>query len=362
MEFFIFSFHILNAKDSFIFFGLKLSKKRYINLAFNVDRLRDKIRNVPDRRQEMDVSFVIPVFNEENSLEQLHDKITTQIKPITENYDIIFVDDGSSDNSFDLLNNISIKDQHVKIIKLRKNFGKSVALDEGFKFAQGDIIFTMDADLQDDPKEISRFISKLKEGFDLVTGWKQQRKDSFLGKKLPSKLFNYMINLASGLKLHDHNCGFKAFRKNLAKRLSLYGDLHRYIPALAHSIGFKVTEIRVEHHVRPYGKSKYGIKRFYHGFFDFMTIIFLTKYLKRPMHLFGWFGILFSLSGFVICSYLTVLWFIGEKIGDRPLLILGVLLILLGIQFVSTGLIAEMIAFGRQRKTQEDIVETTISK
>ena len=331
-----------------------------INLAFGIDILR--LGYASDRRHEMDVSFVIPLFNEENSLKELHDKITTQIKPLTENYDIIFVDDGSSDNSFEISNEISKKDHHVKVIKLRKNFGKSIALDEGFKFAQGDIIFTMDADLQDDPKEISRFISKLKEGFDLVTGWKQQRKDSFLGKKLPSKLFNCMINIASGLKIHDHNCGFKAFRKNLVQRLSLYGDLHRYIPALAHSMGFKVAEIRVEHHIRPYGKSKYGIKRFYHGFFDFVTIIFLTKFLKRPMHLFGWFGLLFSLSGFVICSYLTILWFMGEKIGGRPLLILGVLLILVGIQFVSTGLIAEMIAYGSQRKVKEDIVETIIYK
>ncbi len=362
MELFIFSFYPLNAKDSFILFGLKLSKKRCINLAFNVDRLGDKIIYAPDRRHEMDVSFVIPVFNEENSLEELHDKITTQMKPLTENYDIIFVDDGSSDNSFDILNKIIIKDHHTKAIKLRRNFGKSVALDEGFKFARGDIIFTMDADLQDDPKEISRFMSKLKEGYDLVSGWKQQRKDPIVSKKLPSKLFNYMINIVSGLKLHDHNCGFKAFRKNLVKSLSLYGDLHRYIPALANSMGFKVTEIRVEHHTRSYGKSKYGIKRFYHGFFDFMTIIFLTKYLKRPMHLFGWFGILFSLSGFVICSYLTALWFMGEKIGGRPLFILGVLLILVGIQFVSTGLIAEMITYGSQKKVKEDIVETVIQK
>jgi len=310
----------------------------------------------------MDVSFVIPVFNEENSLKELHDRINTQIKPLTENYDIIFVDDGSTDNSLEILNKICEKNRHIKIIKLRKNFGKSIALDEGFKLAQGEIIFTMDADLQDDPKEISRFMSKLTDGYDLVVGWKQQRKDSFLSKKLPSKFFNCIVNIASGLKIHDHNCGFKAFRKDLVKRLSLYGDLHRYIPALAHSMGFKVTEIRVEHHTRSYGKSKYGIKRFYHGFFDFMTIIFLTKYLKRPMHLFGWFGVLFSLSGFVICSYLTVLWFWGEKIGGRPLLILGVLLILVGIQFVSTGLVAEMITHGSQKKVKEDIVETIISK
>ena len=309
----------------------------------------------------MNVSFVIPVFNEENSLEELHDKIATQIKSLTEHYDIIFVDDGSTDNSFEKLNKISLKDCRVKIIKLRKNFGKSVALDEGFKFAQGDIIFTMDADLQDDPKEISRFMSKLREEYDLVAGWKQLRKDPLLSKKLPSRLFNYMINLASGLKLHDHNCGFKAFRKNLAKRLSLYGDLHRYIPALAHSMGFKVTEIQVEHHARPYGKSKYGVKRFYRGFFDFMTIIFLTKYLKRPMHLFGWFGMFFSITGFVICSYLSILWFLGEPIGHRPLLVLGILLILVGCQFISTGLIAEMMTYGSQRKVQEDIVETIVA-
>jgi glycosyltransferase involved in cell wall biosynthesis len=309
----------------------------------------------------MDVSFVIPVFNEEKSLEELHDKITTQMKHLTKNYEILFIDDGSDDNSFEVLNKISTRDYHIKVIKLRKNFGKSIALDEGFKFAQGSIIFTMDADLQDDPKEISRFMFKLKEGYDLVSGWKQVRKDPFLSKNLPSKLFNYMINLVSGLTLHDHNCGFKVFRKNLAKKLSLYGDLHRYIPALAYSMGFKVTEIQVEHHARSYGKSKYGIKRFYHGFFDFMTIIFLTKYLKRPMHLFGWFGVLFSLSGFVICSYLSVLWFFGEPIGHRPLLVLGILLILVGCQFVSTGLIAEMITYGSQRKVQEDIVETIIA-
>jgi len=291
----------------------------------------------------MDISFVIPVFNEDKSLEKLYGKITIQMKSITENYDIIFVDDGSSDNSFERLKNLSSKDSRVAVIKLRKNFGKSAALHEGFKFAQGDVIFTMDADLQDDPKEVPNFITKLNEGYDLVTGWKQQRKDPVLGKKMPSKLFNYMTNLVSGVKLHDHNCGFKAYRKKLAKKLFLYGDLHRYIPALSHSMGFKVTEISVEHHVRPYGKSKYGIERFYHGFFDFLTIVFLTKYLKRPMHLFGWFGGVISLLGFLICTYLSILWLLGEAIGGRPLLILGVLLIIVGIQFFLAGIIAEMI-------------------
>lgn len=310
----------------------------------------------------MDVSFVIPVFNEEKSLEELYAMIVAKMKSITDKYDIIFVDDGSKDDSFEKLKKLSFQDGRVKVIKLRKNFGKSIAIGEGFKFAQGDVIFTMDADLQDDPKEISRFISKLNEGYDLITGWKQQRKDPFLSKKLPSRLFNYMTNLVSGLKLHDHNCGFKAFRKKLAKKLSLHGDLHRYIPALAHSMGFKVTEIHVEHYARPYGKSKYGIKRFYRGFFDFMTIIFLTKYLKKPMHLFGWFGVVFSFSGFLICLYLSILWFLGETIGRRPLLILGVLLIIVGIQFVSTGLIAEMISYGNQGKTIEDTVELIVGE
>jgi glycosyltransferase involved in cell wall biosynthesis len=310
----------------------------------------------------MNVSFVIPVFNEENSLEELCAKITTQMKLITENYDIIFIDDGSKDNSFEILKKLGLKDDRIKVIKLRKNFGKSTAMDQGLKHAQGEIIFTMDADLQDDPKEIPNFLKKLNNGYDLVSGWKQQRKDPVLSKKIPSTFFNYMINLVSGLKIHDHNCGFKVFRKNLGQELALRGDLHRYIPALAHSMGFKVTEIVVEHHERPYGKSKYGIDRFYKGFFDFMTIIFLTKYLKKPMHLFGWFGIIFSLIGFVICLYLSILWFLGEVIGTRPLLTLGVLLIIVGIQFVSTGLIAEMISHGNQGKKQEDIVETIIGK
>lgn len=308
----------------------------------------------------MDVSFVIPVLNEEGSVEELYDRITEQMRKISERYEFIFVDDGSTDTSYEKLSKIAMDDDHVKVLKFRKNFGKSVALDEGFKYSSGKIIITMDADLQDDPKEISRFISELNKGYDLVSGWKKVRKDPFLGKNLPSKLFNFIIRCFSGLKIHDYNCGFKAYNSSLVKRLPLYGDLHRYIPAIAHSMGFRVTEIPIEHHPRMHGKSKYGLNRFTHGIFDFITVVFLTKYLKRPMHFFGLMGLFFSFVGFLICLYLSIIWLLGEGIGDRPLLLLGVLLILLGTQFVSTGLVAEMIVYDRQKKIQDDAVDKLV--
>ena len=309
----------------------------------------------------MEVSFVIPAFNEEESLEKLYQAICARMKSITDDFEIIFVDDGSKDASFKKMKQLSSDDGRVKIIKFRKNFGKSIALNEGFRLAEGDIIFTMDADLQDDPKEIRRFLAKLEEGYDLVSGWKQKRKDSLLRKNLPSKLFNFLIGWFSGLKLHDHNCGFKAYRKIVAKELSLYGDLHRYIPALAHSQGWRVVELPVKHHARTFGKSKYGIDRFFHGFFDFITVFFITKYMKRPMHFFGWFGILFLLVGFGICSYLVFLWFMGEPIGKRPLLMLGVLLLVMGCQIIMTGLIAEMITYNKQKNSSDDFIELIIN-
>ncbi len=305
----------------------------------------------------MHVTFVIPVFNEEESLSKLAGMIEEQMDLIHSEFEMIFVDDGSTDSSFEIIKNLRDQIKEVKVIKFRRNAGKSTALDEAFKLAKGDIVFTMDADLQDDPSEIPRFLDKINEGYDLVSGWKQKRKDPVFSKNMPSKLFNFMIGAVSGLRLHDYNCGFKAYRKDVVKRLSLYGDLHRYIPALVHAMGFKVAEIPVKHQARPFGKSKYGIERFFHGFFDFVTVLFLTKYLKRPMHFFGWFGGLSSLAGFLVCSYLSVLWLLGERIGTRPLLTLGVLLLLVGVQLFSAGLIAEMITHGRQNKGQDDMVE-----
>lgn len=309
----------------------------------------------------MNVSFVIPAYNEEESIDILYEKISTTIKPITEKYEILFVDDGSTDNTYNRMKIISEMDKHVRVIKFRRNFGKSVALDEAFKQVSGDIVFTMDADLQDDPDEIPKFIEKINQGNDLVSGWKQKRKDPVLSKNIPSKLFNFMIGIVSGLKLHDYNCGFKAYRKQVIKQISLYGELHRYIPAIVHSLGFKVTEIPVQHHARPFGVSKFGISRFYRGFYDFITILFLTRYLKRPMHLFAGFGLLFFSSGSLICLYLTLIWFTGEEIGKRPLLILGVMLILIGMQFISTGLIAEMLTYGRQQQKHENLIEVYLN-
>jgi len=309
----------------------------------------------------MDISFVIPIYNEEMSIRELYDKIVDQMRGLNKGYEIIFVDDGSNDTSFEILKKIGKENPSVKVIKLRKNFGKSVALSSGFKIAKNDIIITMDSDLQDDPLEIPYFIEKISVGYDLVSGWKQHRKDPMFSKNLPSKMFNFMIGLFSGLKLHDYNCGFKAYRRTLACKLPLYGDLHRFTPAIAYSMGFKVVEIPVKHHARKFGHSKYGLNRFTHGLFDFITVLFLTKFLKRPMHLFGFFGITSFLFGFNICLYLSILWFSGERIGNRPLLSLGILLIILGIQFISTGLIAEMITFNQREKEQDDYFEIILN-
>lgn len=228
------------------------------------------------------------------------------------------------------------------MISFRRNFGKSPALDAGFHHVTGDIIFTMDADLQDDPKEFARFLEKIEEGYDLVVGWKFNRLDP-MEKKLPSKLFNKVTSKASGLNLHDFDCGFKCFRREVIESMDLYGELHRYIPVLAYRKGFRITEITVEHHKREHGKSKYGMERYMRGLLDFMTTTFLLKYKDRPMYFFGKVGLLFVFLGFIMCSYLTVLWVMGERIGGRPLLILGVLCIIVGIQMISTGFIGNIL-------------------
>jgi hypothetical protein len=302
------------------------------------------------------VTFLIPLYNEKESIDELYKSIICEVNSLEIDYEILFIDDGSTDGSFGIVRSLSAQDPSVKGIRLRRNFGKSAALNKGFRVAKGDVVITLDADLQDDPKEISRFISKLNEGYDLVTGWKKKRKDPFLSKNLPSKLFNLMVRCTSGVKLHDFNCGFKAFRRHVVENLYLYGDLHRFIPALVHSQGYKVIEIPVEHHARRYGNSKYGLSRFTHGFLDFLTVIVITKYLKRPMHFFGGLGALVSLVGFGCCLYLSILWFMGEVIGRRPLLTLGVLLIIVGMQMMMTGLIAEMRSYDNRNIDNDDIV------
>jgi glycosyltransferase involved in cell wall biosynthesis len=231
----------------------------------------------------------------------------------------------------------------VGVVHFRRNFGKAAALDAGFRRARGQIIFTMDADLQDDPNEIPNFLAKLEEGNDVVSGWKKKRNDP-LGKTLPSKLFNFTVSRASGLRLKDFNCGFKAYRSEAVQGLGLYGELHRYIPVLVHFRGFRVAEIAVVHHPRTSGSSKYGVERLVKGFFDLLTVLLITRYRTRPLHLFGGVGLVFALIGFSCLAYLTVIWFLGHRIGTRPLLSFGVLMVLVGVQLVSTGLLGEMIS------------------
>lgn len=293
------------------------------------------------------LSIIIPVFNEEGSIKLLIDRINENInklikKEIISEHEIIFISDGSTDNSEKIIKEELSKDNHIKLIVFRANFGKSKALEAGFKFAKGDIVITMDADLQDDPKEIERFIKKIDEGYDLVSGWKENRLDP-LEKRLPSKLFNWVTSKLSGIKIHDFNCGFKAYKKEVVKSVSVYGEFHRYIPVLAKRNGFKVSEISVTHHKREHGKSKFGYERYLRGLYDALSAWFLLKYYEKPMYFFGKIGLILFLLGGLACSYLTILWFLGNSIGTRPLLTLGVMLILIGAQFISMGLIANIL-------------------
>jgi glycosyltransferase involved in cell wall biosynthesis len=287
------------------------------------------------------LTFVIPVLNEQDSLRQLTGEIITNCAP--HDYEIIFIDDGSRDDSFPIMEDMAASNAHIRIVKFRRNFGKAAALQYGFDLARGEIVFTLDADLQDNPVEIPRFIDKLGEGYDLVSGWKQKRHDP-LHKVLPSKLFNYVTARFFRLKLKDYNCGFKAYRRELVKELNLYGEMHRYIPALANSLGYRVGEIPVEHRKREFGKSKYGMERYLRGFFDLLTVKMVTQYIKSPLYLFGRIGLLASLLGTGITVYLAILKiFYGHPLTNRPLLFLGITLILGGLQFISLGLISELI-------------------
>lgn len=295
-----------------------------------------------DAGTHTEISVIVPLYNEAPSLEPLHQEIVEALRKLSRPYEIIFVNDGSTDGSGAVLEKLADVDPLVRAVHLRRNFGKAVALSVGFKEARGDVIVTMDADLQDNPVEIPRFVAGVESGCDLVSGWKHRRRDP-LSKRLSSKLFNRVVSRATGLELHDFNCGFKAYSRDLVDRLRIYGELHRYIPALAYSDGFRVTEIKVDHRPRRYGKSKYGRERYLRGLLDLLTVIFITRYTRKPLHLFGSIGLLLVLVGFGINSYLTVLWFMGTAIGRRPLLTLGVLLLVLGVQFISTGLLGEMI-------------------
>lgn len=299
---------------------------------------------------KLDVSFVIPAKNEEGSVATLYQEIKEAIDPLKKTYEIIFIDDGSTDQTFDKLVELNKNDSRVKVIKFRGNLGKSAALQVGFDRSCGDIVFTMDADLQDNPKEISHFLEKLEEGYDLVSGWKKTRHDPSV-KVIPSRILNnFLTPLLTGVRLHDINCGFKAYRREVVKSFNLYGELYRFIPVFAFKQSFRITEIPVEHRARKHGKSKFGWERNIKGLLDLLTIVFLTGYNRRPGHFFGTLGLGSFFLGFIIGLYITYLRVTTGGIQYRnPLLFLGMLLMIIGIQLVSTGLLAEMVLATRQK-------------
>lgn len=306
-------------------------------------------RTIADRTM---ISLVIPIFNEEDSLVPLCDQIDSVLQQAGNAYEIIFVDDGSTDNTPDRLSVLAESRPHIRCVTFRRNFGKAAALDAGFGAASGDCIVTMDGDLQDDPCEIPNFLAKLDEGYDVVSGWKRIRHDP-LGKTLPSRVFNFMVGRLSGIRLNDFNCGYKAYRAEALEGLPLYGELHRFLPVLLHWRGYRVGEIPVNHRPRRFGSSKYGFTRLLKGGLDFLGVMLNTRFATRPLHVFGAAGVALGFAGFSILTYLSVLWFAGlGPIGDRPLLMLGMLLVMTSAQVFTVGLLSEFIqrqAAGREK-------------
>ena len=307
------------------------------------------------------LSFVIPAKNEEESVTTLYKQITDVVKPLRKTFEIIFVDDGSTDTTFEVLQSIYKKDKRIKVIKLRGNFGKSIALQIGFENSNGEIIFTLDADLQDNPKEIPNFLKKLDDGYDLVSGWKKVRRDP-LTKVLPSRVFNFATSFLTGVKIHDTNCGFKVYRREVIGSLNIYGELYRFIPVIAAKQNFRVGEIIVEHRARKFGKTKFGWERNIKGLLDLITIVFLTGYLRRPGHFFGTIGLASFFLGFLIGLYILYLRIATGSIQFRhPLLFLGMLLMIIGIQFISTGLLAELIVHSNKKDDYHSAIKVILS-
>ncbi len=310
--------------------------------------------------RSVDVTLVVPAKDEERTVAELFEMTRRTLEESGRSFEIIFIDDGSTDSTLAELRGLAKGDARVRVVSFLKNFGKAAALAAGFERARGEIIVTMDADLQDDPLEIPRFIEAIEEGAHLVSGWKKERRDP-LGRRAASKVFNAITAVLSGVRVHDMNCGFKAYRRQVIESIDIYGDLHRFIPALAAARGFTVTEIPVRHHPREHGKSRYGIERIPRGFFDLLTVLMLTQYAKRPLHLFGAAGVTVGGLGFLALAYLTVLWFLGERpVGTRPLFMGGILLMLLGAQVLSLGLVSELITSLTHRRDDQYIVREEI--
>ncbi len=316
------------------------------------------------------LSLIIPLLNEAENLRPLYKGLTDALGELDTPYEIIFVDDGSTDASPAILEALFRNDrEHIRVIQFRRNFGKTAGLSAGFSYARGQVIVTMDADLQDDPAEIPAMLAKLHEGYDLVAAWRVDRQDP-LEKTLPSRFFNFVVSRFTGVELHDFNCGFKVYRRAVTDSVRLYGELHRFIPVLAHQQGFRIAEVPVQHYPRQAGASKYGARRYVRGFLDFGTVLFLTTYLKRPLHLFGAAGLAVFGIGTVINLYLASLWLLREvggrvnigPIGTRPLLMVGVLAMILGIQLISIGLLGEMLRYFTFRPTEEYAIRRVLGE
>ncbi|MGQ9730900.1 MAG: glycosyltransferase family 2 protein [Candidatus Zipacnadales bacterium] len=292
---------------------------------------------------KLELSIVVPVYNEVQSVGPLHQQLSQVLEDLTHEAEILFVNDGSNDGTAEVLDEIAAKDDRVTIIHLRRNFGQSAAMAAGFEYARGQIVIVTDGDLQNDPADIPLLLSKLEEGFDVVSGWRKERKDAWLTRRLPSNVANWLISLITGVHLHDYGCSLKAYRREVLQNVRLYGDMHRFLPALAHWVGARIAEVPVTHHPRRFGKSKYGLGRIFRVLLDLITVKFLMSYSTKPIHVFGPWGLLAGFLGLGICLYLTVLKLaFGQNIGGRPLLWLGILLIFTGVQLITLGLVAEL--------------------
>ncbi len=310
------------------------------------------------------ISIVIPAYNEEDNIPILYEKLKGVLERLGREYEIIFVDDGSVDRTWERLKEIAEKDQRVKLIRFRKNYGQTAAMYAGFRHATGEVIITLDADLQNDPEDIPTLLQKLEEGYDIVSGWRKDRKDPFLSRRLPSMIANWIISKVTGVELHDYGCTLKAYRADIVKRLELYGDMHRFLPALTKRLGAKITEIPVRHHPRLYGKSKYGIGRTVRVILDIFLVKFLNEYINKPMYVFGTVGFALLSLGLLMLFYLLFIkLFLDEEIGRRPLLILSVLFTLAGIQLLSTGIIAELLVriYYRTKEDKPFVVEEKVN-
>lgn len=299
-------------------------------------------------KDKVNISVVIPIYNEEENLPILYKKLKDVLDRINKekgmNYEIIFVNDGSKDRSWDIIRELGQNDKTIVGVDFRRNFGQTAAMSAGFEVANGDIIVTMDGDLQNDPEDIPNLLEKIDEGYDIVSGWRKDRKDAFISRTLPSRIANWLISKVTGVYLHDYGCSLKVYRSDVAKNLDFYGEMHRFLPALSKPLGAKVIEIPVRHHPRIYGKSKYGISRTFKVILDLILVKFLLDYRTKPLRVFGGTGFLLFMAGFLIMLYLSFeKVFFGVSIGDRPLLTLGMLLFITGIQLISTGIIAELI-------------------